>query len=48
MAIIQFISLMMVACFNNYNPDAADKGASAVMWWTIIYSIGGAFMEVVC
>lgn len=32
---------MMVALIN-------FQSAAAVMWLTVIYSIGGAFMEVVC
>lgn len=29
-------------------PLFPGMSANAVMWWTMIYSIGGAFMEVVC
>jgi MFS family permease len=45
---IQLIALMMAAVFNNYNPDAPDRGASSVVWWLVLYSMGQAFMETVC
>jgi MFS family permease len=41
MGVIQFITLMLVACY-----DWPTVGP--VVWLTIVYSIGGAFMEVVC
>jgi hypothetical protein len=41
MGLLQTATLLAVALF-------PGMSAASVMWWTLFYSVGGAFMEVVC